>query len=494
MCHVAEKRAAHGQLNEALQMVDYARNHLHKQALAAIGSNLVAAGDWPAARRAFVDLLSGSDEPGFSRSERDRSLAKISIVLARQKLPEQARATVDWIASTDGGASKAEALRDLAVAFAESGDIGTARSLALEIGDDHSYDREIALGRTALEWARHGDAPAAAIHETLHGLSSFPWHQAIEALALLKLQNALGLIDEFRLYEAMFQFAWWEKRTHIDAIRSVALARSGDLQGALSLARGLSDRRVLATFERLTPIARQQDNREALISAAEGLKSDADSATALTGIALGQIRSNGSPPEIKQALSMATSAIARIKETHEEQYALVDLGVVRWVAGSPSVAKETWRAAYSLESLHYSGKRESTIAPLHEDDISVDIVRRLAAAGLCAEAVERIPRIEDVYKRGGVLERMAPAFTPGGAFSREIVRVAQEVVLRRDAWVSTMIDSLAEIRDRESVKLLLTTASQTVDSAYHLGGALAELYPDQAAAIGTLVRASLAPR
>ena len=93
-----------------------------------------------------------------------------------------------------------------------------------------------------------------------------------------------------------------------------------------------------------------------------------------------------------------------------------------------------------------------------------------------------------MYKRAGVLDRIASSFAPGGTFLRMVVGVTQEAVLRRDSWVSCMIDTLVRVRDVDGVKGLLTTASQNFDSAYQVCGALAELYPEQAGAIGAIVR------
>ena len=145
--------------------------------------------------------------------------------------------------------------------------------------------------------------------------------------------------------------------------------------------------------------------------------------------------------------------------------------------------------AFDLKNWHYRQKIDSVLAPLDPDDVCGYIAEGLVAADLHAEALDWVQTIDDLHKRGQVLDRIADRFTPGGDFSREVVRVAQDVVLGQENWMTYMIDVLVRIRDVDGVKILLAPAAETVDAAYRVCGALAELYPEQAAGIAAVVQA-----
>lgn len=178
-----------------------------------------------------------------------------------------------------------------------------------------------------------------------------------------------------------------------------------------------------------------------------------------------------------------------MKNTTDRQKVLIALGIAHFLADVKPVATKAWRMAIELKDWHYRNKIDSSFAPLDPDDVCVHVVQGLVAADLHVEALDWVETIDDLHERGHVLNRIADRFAPGGDFSRQVLGVAQGVVLRREAWMTQMIDVLARIRDVDSVKILLTPAAETLDAAYELCGALAELYPEQAAGIAAIVRA-----
>lgn len=483
--YLVVKQAAAGDLSGALKLFDIETGE-HKEALARIASDLLAGGDWASARQLYVDLLQSVDKSTpWSSPKRDKCLGRIAVVLAQQKLEHESRAALAAIVHEE---AKAEALNDLAVAHAAMGEFETAFDLAKTISDEQSYYKEKAFCQIALEQARRGEPITALSAIDINNRRRSSCQTATELLVFLKEKNALELIEEFRLFQGRFQLEWWDSEIHLKAIRSVALARAGDLSGALEDAAVLDERRFTPVFERISAIAIKEGRLQEVIAVAEELRHPQSAALALIGIGVAQIRM-GSITEGESTLNLAASRFPQMEHTTDRQKVVIALGIAHFLANLKPAAKEAWRMAFELRQWHYREKVDSHLAPLDPDDVCGYIVEGLAAADLPVEALDWVETIDDLHERGQVLDRIADRFTPGGDFSREVVRVGQGVVLRREDWIAHMIDVLTRIRDVENVKILLAPAAETLDAAYEVCGALAELYPEQAAGIAGAAQA-----
>jgi tetratricopeptide (TPR) repeat protein len=207
--HVALHRAAHGDLDEAVEMLDF-RNDIQKPGLAQIASTLLAQDDWQRAKPLLTALLSGTeDADSTSRSWREQNLARIAVVLARQKTQEDARLALTSIRDAK---IKADAMCDLAKAYAEAGDFQTAEELIGEIDPNRSYVREEALKAVGLERARWGDLRSVPKWEPPdQSEDDIVWepignpNDPIETLIFLREHNSLGLIEEFASFSAQMR-------------------------------------------------------------------------------------------------------------------------------------------------------------------------------------------------------------------------------------------------------------------------------------------------
>ena len=482
--YVASKQASAGDISGAIKLLNSTPGE-HKEILAEIASDLIAAGDWTRARQLFVDLLQQADKSSpWSSPKRDECLARLSVVLAKQKLEQESRGT---LASISHEEAKAEALRDLAAAHAAMGEFASAFDLVEKISDEHAYYKEKAVVQIALEQARLGEPVTALTAIDSKSSNRSTRRAAVELVNFLKQKNVLELIDEFKPFQGRFELEWWDSQLHVNAIKCVALARSGDLKSALQDARQLDDVRLTAVFERITLIAIQQRCLDEVIAAARDLYEPQNEARALIGVGVAQIRM-GSILEGEDTLNLAAQRFPEMKLTIDRQKVLIALGIAHYRTNLRS-AIEAWQLAIDLRNWHYRNNIQGYWAPLEFDDVCVYIVEGLAGAGLHVEALDWVGRIDDLHERGRVLGRIAHLFSPGGEFSREVLRVAQGVVLGRDEWMAEMIDVLVRIRDVDSIKLLLVPAAETLDAAYELCGALAELYPEQAASMAAVTRA-----
>ena len=483
--YIVVKQASAGDLNGALKLFDTATGE-HKETLAEIGSDLVAGGDWARARQLYVDLLQAVDKSApWSSPKRDRCLARVSVVLAQQKLERESCAARAAIVDEE---TKAQALRDLAAAHAAMGEFASAFDLAKTISDEQEYVKGKAFCYIALEQARQGE-PITALSAIDFGYGRREHcREATELLVFLREQKAFKLIEEFKLFQGRFKLDWWDDEILVSAIRSVALARSGDFKRALQNAKYLDEGKLTAAFEQISPIAIQQGCLQEVIAVAEELRDPQNAALALIGVGMAQIRM-GSIVEGEDTLKLAANKFPKMENTPDRQKVLIALGVAHFLANLKSVAAEAWRMAIGLKQWHYTRNIDSYLAPLDPEDVCGYIVEGLVAADLQVEALEWVQTIDDLHERGRVLERIAERFTPGGDFSREVVRVAQGLVLKREDWMTYMIDVLVRIRDVDSVKILLAPAAETLDTAYEVCGALAELYPEQAAGIAVVVQA-----
>jgi tetratricopeptide (TPR) repeat protein len=518
---LAEAEASAGEFADALEHARVIGDEATRvTALAGIGQKLVAAGRIAAATAAFAEALDTARAIQYDPSQVG-ALAAIAQAWARVG-DRGAGRTIFAEAVAPAQAGKSEVMRvralvTVAQAHAERGDLGAARmTLGVALGSAHAiaggWERGGALDRIARGQARIGEF-TEALH-TARAITVKP--QRANTLAdigqlMAKAGDRPAACAAFA--EALEGLRREEGRPVFDLLRVVrAMAETGELAAALGAVRGSTSK--LARAEGLAAVARGQaeagEREAARATFAEALANaradEWNKPRALTTIAEAQAAAG----EFAAALETSRS-IARMEERVK---ALAAVAQARSRAGERAAAQANFAEALA----------DALAAP---DDYSrvkalAALAEAQAGAGEFAAAVATARAVNSLWMRSRTLAHLGEAqaaaghfadaqatFTAaladararmtGDAVTRELTYIAlsqaraglgdsaletaQSILADRAGSLVWIADALAEAGNRACFKRLLIPAAESLADAFHLGGCLALLYPEQAAAI-----------
>lgn len=277
-------------------------------------------------------------------------------------------------------------------------------------------------------------------------------------------------------------------RRNANAIRQVndlvARAESGQLAEALEEARWLESAVAAKAIGRILEVAIRSNRADEVKVLKLKLPPSKTWTLVRARMALAYARNN-QPDLAMKLFQSALGTVGRIQERAEQQKALIEIAVAQRCAGLTEECEATLNQAVRLQ---YAPRDvDELVSPMEEDYIRKLVVEGLSEEGKYAEALDQARHISDPFDRGRALYGMNPHPAPDG-FSGEALRVAEEIQIRRHAWVAEMAGVIARVGDKENFKKLLLPASADLESAYEICGILAELYPDQAANLESAVR------